>query len=118
MKEQLEPEPALAKIEEEVLAEGREWTRRRIQQKLQIGLRMPVLFPSTERALVRRQRRKPTQENSVDPVDIQAVAVSRSRTFFTIPRSAFCLDMRLVFDNVSSSQSTTITIVENQLIKC
>jgi hypothetical protein len=30
-----EPEPTLAEIEEEVLAEGREWTRQRLQQKLQ-----------------------------------------------------------------------------------
>jgi len=29
------PEPTLAEIEEEVLAEGREWTRRRLEQKLQ-----------------------------------------------------------------------------------
>jgi hypothetical protein len=28
-------EPTLAEIEEEVLAEGREWTRQRLQQKLQ-----------------------------------------------------------------------------------
>jgi hypothetical protein len=30
-----EPEPTLAEIEEEVLAEGREWMRQRLQQKLQ-----------------------------------------------------------------------------------
>jgi len=30
-----EPEPTLAEIEEGVLAEGREWTRQRLQQKLQ-----------------------------------------------------------------------------------
>ena len=35
MQTQPEPEPTLAQIEEEVLAEGREWTRRRLQQKLQ-----------------------------------------------------------------------------------
>jgi len=29
---QEEPEPTLAEIEEEVLAEGREWTRQRLQQ--------------------------------------------------------------------------------------
>ena len=28
-------EPTLAEIEEEVLAEGREWTRQRLEQKLQ-----------------------------------------------------------------------------------
>jgi hypothetical protein len=32
---QEEPEPTLAEIEEEVLAEGREWTRQRLQQKVQ-----------------------------------------------------------------------------------
>jgi hypothetical protein len=32
---QEEPEPTLAEIEEEVLAEGREWTRQRLEQKLQ-----------------------------------------------------------------------------------
>jgi hypothetical protein len=35
MQEQQEPEPTLAEIEEEVLAEGREWMRQRLQQKLQ-----------------------------------------------------------------------------------
>ena len=30
-----EPEPTLAEIEEGVLAEGREWMRQRLQQKLQ-----------------------------------------------------------------------------------
>ena len=35
MQEQLEPEPTLAEMEEEVLAEGREWMRQRLQQKLQ-----------------------------------------------------------------------------------
>jgi hypothetical protein len=32
---QEEAEPTLAEIEEEVLAEGREWTRQRLQQRLQ-----------------------------------------------------------------------------------
>jgi hypothetical protein len=35
MQDDLEREPTLAEIEEEVLAEGREWTRQRLQQKLQ-----------------------------------------------------------------------------------
>ena len=35
MPEHQEPEPTLAEIEEEVLAEGREWMRQRLQQKLQ-----------------------------------------------------------------------------------
>jgi hypothetical protein len=35
MQEQQEPEPTLAEIEEGVLAEGREWMRQRLQQKLQ-----------------------------------------------------------------------------------
>jgi hypothetical protein len=35
MREDLEREPTLAEIEEEVLAEGREWMRQRLQQKLQ-----------------------------------------------------------------------------------
>jgi hypothetical protein len=35
MEDQLEPEPTLAEMEEEVLAEGREWMRQRLQQKLQ-----------------------------------------------------------------------------------
>jgi hypothetical protein len=30
-----EREPTLAEMEEEVLSEGREWTRRRLEQKLQ-----------------------------------------------------------------------------------
>jgi hypothetical protein len=35
MKPDSEREPTLSEIEEEVLAEGREWTRQRLQQKLQ-----------------------------------------------------------------------------------
>ena len=35
MQDQLESEPTLAEMEEEVLAEGREWMRQRLQQKLQ-----------------------------------------------------------------------------------
>lgn len=35
MPNELEPEPTLAEIEEEVLAEGRQWMRQRLQQKLQ-----------------------------------------------------------------------------------
>jgi hypothetical protein len=35
MQDELEPEPTLAEIEEEVLAEGREWMRQRLQQRLQ-----------------------------------------------------------------------------------
>ena len=35
MPEQMPSEPTLAQIEEEVLAEGREWMRQRLQQKLQ-----------------------------------------------------------------------------------
>ena len=35
MHEQPEREPTLAEIEEEVLAEGREWMRQRLQRKLQ-----------------------------------------------------------------------------------
>ena len=35
MPNEMEPEPTLAEIEEEVLAEGREWMRQRLQQKLQ-----------------------------------------------------------------------------------
>jgi hypothetical protein len=35
MQEMPQREPTLAGIEEEVLAEGREWTRQRLQQKLQ-----------------------------------------------------------------------------------
>jgi hypothetical protein len=35
MYEKPESEPSLAEIEEEVLAEGREWMRQRLQQKLQ-----------------------------------------------------------------------------------
>lgn len=35
MQNELEREPTLAEIEEEVLVEGREWTRRRLEQKLQ-----------------------------------------------------------------------------------
>jgi hypothetical protein len=35
MQEDLEREPTLAEMEEEVLAEGREWMRQRLQQKLQ-----------------------------------------------------------------------------------
>ena len=35
MPEELPQEPTLAEIEEEVLAEGREWMRQRLQQKLQ-----------------------------------------------------------------------------------
>jgi hypothetical protein len=35
MQEQQEPEPTLAEMEEEVLAEGREWMRQRLQRKLQ-----------------------------------------------------------------------------------
>jgi hypothetical protein len=35
MPEEFPSEPTLAEIEEEVLAEGREWTRQRLQQKLQ-----------------------------------------------------------------------------------
>ena len=47
MQDQLESEPTLAEMEEEVLAEGREWMRQRLQQKLQeradrIG---PSVFP-------------------------------------------------------------------------
>jgi len=67
MPEDLEREPTLAEMEEEVLAEGREWTRLRLQQKPQ------------ERAdgisqggrLVRCQRRKLTLESSVGPVQIE-----------------------------------------------
>ena len=35
MSETMPSEPTLAQIEEEVLAEGREWMRQRLQQKLQ-----------------------------------------------------------------------------------
>jgi hypothetical protein len=35
MQEQQDPEPTLAEMEEEVLAEGREWMRQRLQRKLQ-----------------------------------------------------------------------------------
>jgi hypothetical protein len=35
MHEEPQREPTLAEIEEEVLAEGREWMRQRLQQKLQ-----------------------------------------------------------------------------------
>jgi len=35
MNEKPEREPTLAEIEEEVLAEGREWMRQRLQRKLQ-----------------------------------------------------------------------------------
>jgi hypothetical protein len=35
MQNELEREPTLAEMEEEVLAEGREWTRQRLEQKLQ-----------------------------------------------------------------------------------
>jgi hypothetical protein len=35
MQSDAEREPTLAEIEEEVLAEGREWMRQRLQQKLQ-----------------------------------------------------------------------------------
>ena len=35
MPEKMPLEPTLARIEEEVLAEGREWMRQRLQQKLQ-----------------------------------------------------------------------------------
>jgi hypothetical protein len=35
MEEDLEREPTLAEMEEEVLAEGREWMRQRLEQKLQ-----------------------------------------------------------------------------------
>jgi hypothetical protein len=35
MNEASEREPTLSEIEEEVLAEGREWMRQRLQQKLQ-----------------------------------------------------------------------------------
>ena len=35
MQDKPEPEPTLAEMEEEVLKEGREWTRRRLEQKLQ-----------------------------------------------------------------------------------
>lgn len=35
MQEDMEREPTLAEIEEGVLAEGREWMRQRLQQKLQ-----------------------------------------------------------------------------------
>jgi hypothetical protein len=35
MPEQMPAEPTLAQMEEEVLAEGREWMRQRLQQKLQ-----------------------------------------------------------------------------------
>lgn len=35
MPEELPIEPTLAQMEEEVLAEGREWMRQRLQQKLQ-----------------------------------------------------------------------------------
>ena len=35
MSNEAEREPTLAEIEEEVLAEGREWMRQRLQQKLQ-----------------------------------------------------------------------------------
>lgn len=35
MPEELPREPTLAQMEEEVLAEGREWMRQRLQQKLQ-----------------------------------------------------------------------------------
>jgi hypothetical protein len=35
MQEEWRREPTLAQIEEEVLAEGREWMRQRLQQKLQ-----------------------------------------------------------------------------------
>lgn len=35
MPNEAEREPTLAEIEEGVLAEGREWTRRRLQEKLQ-----------------------------------------------------------------------------------
>jgi hypothetical protein len=34
MQEESQREPTLAEIEEEVLAEGREWTRQRLEQKL------------------------------------------------------------------------------------
>jgi regulator of protease activity HflC (stomatin/prohibitin superfamily) len=35
MPEETAPEPTLAAIEEQVLAEGREWMRQRLQEKLQ-----------------------------------------------------------------------------------
>lgn len=37
MKNELEREPTLAEMEEEVVTEGREWMRQRLQQKLQEG---------------------------------------------------------------------------------
>ena len=37
MQNEPEREPTLAEMEEEVLAEGREWMRQRLQQKLQEG---------------------------------------------------------------------------------
>jgi hypothetical protein len=68
MQEQQEPEPTLAEIEEEVLAEGREWMRQRLQRKLQERAdRISQSFsprdgtagaPSTSKADAGKQRRK------------------------------------------------------------
>jgi hypothetical protein len=46
MQNEPEREPTLAEIEEEVLVEGREWTRRRLEQKLQERAeRISQIFP-------------------------------------------------------------------------
>jgi hypothetical protein len=59
MPEEMPSEPTLAQIEEEVLAEGREWMRRRLQQKLQERAdRISPSFPPREAAIGAASKKK------------------------------------------------------------
>ena len=62
-------EPTLARIEEEVLAEGREWMRQRLQQKLQERADGSA-HPPRGAALGWASKKKLTLESSVGTVEI------------------------------------------------
>jgi hypothetical protein len=59
MPEEMPSEPTLAQIEEEVLAEGREWMRQRLQQKLQERADgISLSFPPREAAIGAASKKK------------------------------------------------------------
>ena len=73
MQDKPEREPTLAEMEEEVLKEGREWTRRRLEQKLQgraDGISQSF-SPSGPSAWCDVKKRKLTLESSVGWVEIE-----------------------------------------------
>src|SRR5580692_9111246 len=72
MQNEPEREPTLAEMEEEVLAEGREWMRQRLEQKLQERAdRIRQIFSPPGGTLVRCQKRELTLESSVGRVRVQ-----------------------------------------------